>query len=252
MNGENNDGNRDEEACAGVKLVTAKEALKREVRRIEVPENSVLLLSPANLDYESFFSRVRLKLYEDLQTLGFVPRRLTEDKVRQAMAADDDEVYKLAGRLLRQPVQGCGCSKQNTHVEMPRVSQVRTIYNSMRKKHNPALANVLSDHYGTHISWDSSVAAIVRKWVEFLSLNKEILLLFLDDIIINRNATLTVVANAKSLLAHNIWIHKTGRLVNQGSYLKIWANSINRFNDFLSPVTVEVARKVTPIWLLTE
>jgi len=247
------DRNSREEACPEIRLLNAKDALRLELRPIEVPENAELLLSPGNPEYANSFIRVRLKSYEDLQTLGFVPRKLAEDKVRQAMAADDAEMYDLAGKMFRQSPCECGCSKRTMDVSQSRGSPIRMIYNRMRKRHNPALSRVLSDHYGTKISWDTPVPAIVRKWVEFLLLRpEEIIIALLGDITIHRNATLAVAASSKSLLARNIWIHKTGRLVGQGSYLKVWANSINRFSDFLNPAAIAAAQKIAPLWTLTE
>lgn len=252
MNTESADQHGREEGCPEVKLLTAKDALKLELRPIEVPENAEILLSPANPEYASGFARVRLKSYEDLKTLGFVPRKLAEEKVRQAMAADDAEVYDLAGKMLRQSSGECGCSKGATHSSMLRGSPIRGVYNSIRKRHNPALARVLADHYGTQMAWDTPVPAIVRKWVVAVRLNPEIIIALLGDITIHKNAKLTVAASLKSLMAWNIWIHTTGRLVGQGSYLKIWANSINRFTGFLNLTVVDAARKIAPLWTLTE
>jgi hypothetical protein len=133
-----------------------------------------------------------------------------------------------------------------------RGNPIRTTYNGIRKRHNPALARLLSDHYGTQMSWDTPVPAIVRKWVIFLRLNPEIIITLLGDITIHRNATLAVAASSKSLMAWNIWIHTTGRLVAHGSYLKVWANSINRFTDFLSSAVIDAAHKIAPLWALTE
>lgn len=45
MNSENTDRNVREEACPEIRLLTAKEALRLELRPIEVPENAELLLS---------------------------------------------------------------------------------------------------------------------------------------------------------------------------------------------------------------
>lgn len=173
--------------------------------------------------------------------------------MRQAMAADDGEVYNLAAKMLQQSHGECGCSNRATHVSLSRGSPIRTIYNSIRKRHNPALTRVLSDHYGTQMSWDTPVPAIVRKWVAFLPPHPaEPLIALAGDIIIHKNATLAVAASPKSLMAWNIWIHTTGRLVQQGSYLRIWANSINRFTDFMSVATINTSKEIGPIWLLTE
>lgn len=252
MNTEGTDRTRSEEGCQDVRLLAAKDALRSELRPIDVPENTEFLLSPSDPEYASSFARVRVRSYEDLQTLGFVPRRLAEEKVRQAIAADDREVYELASRMPRQSSGDCGCSESPTYASTSRGSPIRTAYNSIRKRHNPTLSRVLADHYGSQITWDAAVTAIARKWTVAVKLNPEIILVLLGDITINKNATLAVAPNSKSLLAWNIWIHTTGRLVGQGSYLKIWANSVNRFPNFLNIAAVEAARKIAPVWSLAE
>jgi hypothetical protein len=108
---------------------------------------------------------------------------------------------------------------------------LRTSYNSIRNRHNPALSKLLAEHYRTHIAWDSPVASIVRKWAD--SVKAVIGIALLQDIIINKDSTLWIDGNVKSLLARNIVIHRTGRLVSGGGYLKIWANSIERMGATL-------------------
>jgi hypothetical protein len=252
MNTETTDNKGRDEARADIKPLTAKEVLKLELRPIEVPEGAEVVLSPADPEYASCFARVRIQSYDDLQTLGFVPRRLAEDKVRQALAADDGEVYELAGKLRQQPAGGCGCSDAAAQGSMLRTSPVRGIYNAIRKRHNPALARVVADHYGSQTTWDAPVPAILRKWMVAISAKPNIVVVVIGNITINKNATLAVAPSSKSLLAWNIWIHSTGKLIAQGSYLKVWANSVSRFPNFLSVADVDTAMKVAPIWSLTD
>ena len=252
MNTDTTDNNGRDEGRADIRTLKAKEVLKLELRPIEVPEGAEVVLSPADPEYASCFARVRIQSYDDLQTLGLVPRRLAEDKVRQALAADDGEVYDLAGKLLKHPADGCGCSDAATQGPMLRTSPVRGTYNAIRKRHNPALARVVADHYGTQMTWDASVPAILRKWMVAISAKPNIVVVVIGNITIHKNATLAVAPSSKSLLAWNIWIHSTGRLIAQGSYLKVWANSVSRFSNFLSAADVDLATKVAPIWSLTD
>jgi hypothetical protein len=218
-----------------------------------VPDNAEVVLSAANREFASFFARVRLKSYADLQLLGFVPRRLAEDKVRQAMATDDEDALRLAAGLQREGDCGCNDARPVLPASRMRGSTLRSVYNRIRKRHNPALARVLSDHYHTLWPWDSPVAAIMRKQVAALNLSTwELLLTVAADITIKSNATLWVGAGVQALLAHNIWIHSTGKLIQQGSYLKLWANSINHFSGSLNLSAVAAASKIGPIWALSE
>lgn len=224
-------------------LVSPKEAIRREARTIEVEENTEFLLSPENRELASYFSRVEIKSYKDLQILGFVPRGLAEEKVRNAIAADDNEVYKIAISLPYEPARNCNCKGHSSEATMSWGKNLRATYNSIRKKHNPALANLLSDYYGKQIEWDSPLPTIIRNWHD--RINRVIITAMFNDIIIHRNATLLVAPSIKVKLANNIWIHRVGgQLAYQGSYLRIWATSINSFND-----TITTKFNFNPPWL---
>jgi hypothetical protein len=212
-----------------------------------VPDDQEIVLSPDNPQFARSFARVQLKAYADLQLLGLVPRYLSEEKVRKAISADDAEVYQMAARTLSLATP-CDCSGHAaSDAAAARANPLRSAYNRLRKHHHPALAAVLAYHYGTHVAWDEPVSSIVRNWTSALRVGSLVHVALIGDITINKNATLTVAAPAKSLLAWNIWIERTGRLVQQGSYLKVWANSINRFRH-LDINLVAAAAKVAPLW----
>jgi hypothetical protein len=68
-------------------------------------------LSPAHPELAESFAKVRLRNFEDLQLLGFVPRKLAEDKIRSALRADDDEVYRIASASTSAPSSShCDCN----------------------------------------------------------------------------------------------------------------------------------------------
>lgn len=236
---------------AEVKLCTAKEALRHEVRQIVVPENAELLLSPSHPELANCFVRVHIKSYEDLQLLGFVPRKLSEEKVRQAIAADNEEVYRLASSMASQlSPHDCECQNQSARTSVSFRDNLRATYDRNRKAHNPALGRLLSDHFGAHVPWDDPLANITRKWI-ILALDNKIyatrplLVVLTADITINRDASLIVDSGLKSLLARDIWIHRRGRLVQKGTYIKIWANSVRSFQD---SNIISAAIKVAPPW----
>lgn len=251
MNADTVDRDEEEEGRAEIRLLDAREVLRLEPRPIVVPEDHEMVLSPDNRQFAESFARVRLKTYEDLQLLGFVPRHLSEEKVRKAIGADDAEVYQMAGRMLSQPTPPCDCSGHALSDQVAaRANPLRSAYNRLRKHHHPSLAAALADHYGAPIAWDEPISAIVRNWTSAVRVRSLVYVALLGDITINKNATLSVAAPAKSLLAWNIWIERTGRLVQQGSYLKVWANSINRFRH-LDLNLVTAAAKIAPVWQLS-
>lgn len=231
------------------KVFTPREALSQKPKKIDVPEGTELFLSPDEEEYKDSFSRIHIKSFEDLQLVGYVRRGLSGEKVLAAIQSDDAEAYKLAASQPQAAAHDCGChghaAQANTFA-----STFKRSYTNVRKRHNPMLSRVLSDHLGSQIGWDSAVASNVRKWSQYIEVNSIIVIAALfEDITINRNSTLRVDAAAKSLFAHNIWIHRTGRLVHEGSYLKIWANSLNRFSTaFVDIATLDVARLVLPTW----
>lgn len=252
MTSVDSDRDADRDVCADLKQLSAREALRLEPRPIVVPEGAEVLLSPSNAEYASGFARISLGSYDDLRLLGLVPRRLAEEKVRQAIEADDSEAYALAGTMLGRAPQPCSCHGRDPDPAAARGNPMRSTYNAIRRRHNPALARVLSDHYGTRMAWDGPVPSIVRKWAVAVARKPDVLVSLYENITIHQNATLSVVPAAKSLMAWNVWIHVTGRLVSQGSYLKLWANSVTRFSGYLSAAQVDTAMKVAPIWSLND
>jgi hypothetical protein len=233
-------------------VLTAREALRRDVHRLEVPEGTEHLLCPGNREQAGRFFRTQIQGYADLQTLGFVPRRLAEEKLRQAIADDDRTVYERVAACA-QPPAPCGCHGNEAGAAPSRTTPLRQAYNATRKSHHPALARLLSDHLGTTVEWDAPLAATTRRWLVAAKMRVVIVGVLLQDIVIHRNAQLSVAAAAKSLLAHDIFIHRTGRLVQQGGYLRIWANSIHRFNDILvSAELISAAKRTSATWLLND
>jgi len=212
--------------CAEVPQRTPREVVSQEPQDMEIPEGAHVSLAPASREMARLFCRVRLESFEDLQTLGFIPRGLAQDRFVRALAEDDEAALKIAQDARQWSPRDCDGERSYS-------DHVRSVYQQIRKSHHPALAGLLSEHYHAPIAWDAPVAGIARKW--FVSLGPSaisILVVALKDIIIHRNATLTVDARSKALLANHIHIHRTGRLVYPGGYLKIWASSIDLFDTF--------------------
>jgi hypothetical protein len=231
---------------------TPHEVLRREAHRLEVPEGTEQLLCPGNREQAGRFFRTQIQSYADLQALGFVPRRLAEDKVRQAVADDDRAVFERVSSCAPPPAL-CNCNGGDHAVPLGRTTPLRQAYNTARKSHHPALSRLLSDHLGTAVEWDAPLAATTRRWLTAIKARTVIVGVLLQDIVIHRNAQLSVAASAKSLMAHDIFIHRTGRLVQQGGYLRVWANSIRRFNDFVvSPELLAQVKRTSASWLLND
>jgi hypothetical protein len=221
----------DESIVDNVSVCSAREVVKRHGPNIEVAEGSQLSFSPSNPEFVRAFARVKLTVFADLQTLGFVPRRLSEDKIRHAIDADNDAAYKFATTQLGFATTDgdCHCGGAPPTFSL----RLREAYRGVRRDHHPALARTLSDHYGTRFSWDDPVPRLVAQWVSYFDerarLERPFLVALLEDITIHRNAILAVDPSLRALYANDIWIHRRGTLSHRGAYVRIWANRIQSF-----------------------
>jgi hypothetical protein len=217
----------------GIKTCSASEALRGEQENLVVEENQTVAFSPANRDVAHHFVRVRLTGFEDLQTIGFVPRRLSEDAARRAILADNDETYKLAASQMASSQTSCRCERSDRHANFK--TQLRDVYTRIRRFNNPALARVLSDHYETHIPFHDPFPALVNNWISYLDFTvrfgEPILLSVLADVTIHRGGVLVTDRKLKSFRAWNIWIHSRGQMVHKSTYIMVWANKIASFLD---------------------
>jgi hypothetical protein len=215
---------------AELKPCSATEALRRDAVDLQVDDDEQLVLSPTDRSHHSYFARIRLQAFDDLQVLGLVPRGLRQEAIRTAIAADDEAVQRLAEERVRRgdAAAPCGCSQSGGR-SLSFSASLRASYQALRRDYNPALARVLSNHYGTELAWDSHLAISVRGWTSRFSKEALVTVALFRDIQIGRNARLDVEASSVELLARNIRIHRSGTLSHHGGYLRIWANSIETY-----------------------
>ena len=191
----------DEERRAETPLMSAREVLGLEPRPLVVPEDQEMVLSPDNPNFARSFARVRLKRLCGPSVAGFRAAPSVGGQSAEGISADDAEVYQMATRALSLATP-CDCSGHAASDQAAaRANPLRSAYNRLRKRHHPALAAVLADHYGTHVAWDEPASSIVRNWTSALRVGSLVHIALLGDITINKNATLTVASPAKSLLA---------------------------------------------------
>lgn len=238
---------------------TPAEALRREPVSLEVDDDTQLALSPMRRSQHRYFARVRLSGFADLQVLGLVPRRIKEQAVRTAIASDDEQALRLAtDRLARggaRPPARCGCAgegagegeaEQRPGPQRASFTQeLDAAYREIRRDYHPALARVLSEHHGVELAWNSPLAASVKGWASKVSRESLSLVGLFQDITIGRKATLELTPASRVLLARSIRIHREGRLVHRGAYLRLWANSIESYLDLLPAITTG-----KPLWAL--
>ena len=244
---QNDDRKSDSEIVTKIKNLSAKELTRQRGRDIVVPEDKTLELTPSSGEFLESFARVQVSSFEDAQIMGFVPRKLTEDKVMKAIAEDDALAYKMAARRFN-PSAGCGCNHSES--ESNKVVSLRSTYAGFRRRNNPTLAGLVSEKIGIQLDWDSSLPSSVRKWAINARVGINIIALLLADITINRNSTLAIDAGTKSLWAHDIWIHRSGKMIQSGSYMRVWANSLNSFNNMIDASAVVDLKKHGIPWQL--
>jgi hypothetical protein len=219
---------------------TARQALQREPVDLEVRDGEEVFLSPLRRGHHKYFAKVRVAAFEDLQVLGLVPRRLREQAVRAAIASDDQDALRLAQeRVARGTAPAAACSCESGHHHPPSFSRdLKSTYRDIREDYHPALSRILSEHFGTEFAWDSTLAGSVGGWVRRLTARDLIVTtLIAKDITIGRRATLVLHERSTVLLARAVRIHRTGRLVHRGGFLRIWASSIDSFLDFVDVIS---------------
>lgn len=227
---------------------SVKEVLSRSTDNLVVPDGQTIEFTPSNRELSQHFARVRLTAFEDLQLLGFVPRGLREEDVRKAIASDDDQAYRMAAASISTLTHDCTCSPRHDTV----ADRLVAAHRQARRSNNPALARLLSDHYRADIAFHDPLPVLTRNWISYFDTKRHfdagIVISLLTDVTIHRNAVLATDRTVKTLLARNIWIHRSGQLLQRGSYMRIWAHTISRFLDFediLTTLSVDAPWRTT-------
>lgn len=204
--------------------ISARELLKQRGRDLEVQENEVVHLDPAKGQYRDSMFNVRVASFEDAQLMGMIPRKAKREAIVKAIAADDAKAYKLATRHF-DPTASCACHGAEQGLSL------QATYLAFRKRNNPYLAEVLSEVVGSKFEWHSPAVSALRKYAIIASTGFNLISALFTDITINRGSSLVVGRRARSMFANHIAIHRTGKLIQTGGYLRIWATSLTRFSD---------------------
>jgi hypothetical protein len=230
----------DDVKVADIRAMSAAELIRQDPRDLDVPENTELLLSPDDPHLVHHFARVDIRSYEDLQLLGFVPRGLNLEALHRALGEDDEASQQVAQTQLN---RGEPCDDADDQ-ESSYGSSMRELTARIRRDYHPSLSRVLSEHYRTEIALDSLRAQIVWKWASSIERwnERSVVATLFQDITVNKNATLHIDKSNRLLMAGDIRIHKTGKIVRSGGYLKIWAHSVSAFTDFSEVITAAVHR----------
>lgn len=209
-----------------------EEALRRDLVDLLVDDEAEMQLAANRSECRDYFARVHANSVHDLQILGLVPRGLREEELKQAMSQDDRAAFETAREISSRGVApSCACGATPDAAHIPYGANVALTYAAVRKAFNPALAALLSTHQKTTFRWDSIHTQAVRGWLD--RLNKvvaevPVLIALFRDIRVGHNSRVVLDPQCAQLFARGIYIHKTGTLVHQSGYLRIWASEISR------------------------
>lgn len=223
-------------------LLRPENVLRREMHDFRVGAGAELYLSPEHPNCRDFFASIDVRSIKDLQTLGLVPREVPEQELRRAIAADDEAALATAREiLLRTPAHPCPCGEKEGGAAQPAQPYARALkqaYVHARRMYNPSLAQLMSRHQRVSFAWDSVAVASVRGWAARMetALQTRVTAALFQDITVEKGATLVLDPDTSVLFGRSILIHKTGRIVHRGGYLRIWASEIVQF-DFAATST---------------
>lgn len=194
---------------------------------ISLRPDETLDLDPSNERVRGFYHEAEIRSFADLQTLDLIPRRLDENRVREAINADDDEVLAAAMRRAGNGDRDCGCSSEDGGTtrssKLAYSDDLRSMYSAMRRRYNPRLARILTENTGVFHNYDDIAPAVVTHWSKnWWSTPAMLLQLWLFmDVEVGANSTLVLGKSAKGLYCGDLRIHVGGRLVVKGSAVKI-------------------------------
>lgn len=231
-------------------VYTPEEVLKRRHSDLLLEDGAEVHLLAETNDSLDYFARVRANSVSDLQTLGLVPRGLSEESIRKAVTDDDKTAYQTARDIMsRGAPHECSCESKTAGATNSYNTSFARTYRNIRKSAHPALATLLSDHQQTDFRWDSIHVQSVKGWLDRVSQalsRTPLIVALINDIRIGRQSRLVVDPKCVSVLARGIYIHRTGTLIHRGGYLRIWAGQISRYEDFSS-----IVRDIRIPWVLT-
>ena len=198
--------------------------LERERPDLIVESSHAHRLTRDHHDAAKYFERVTVGSFADLQTLGFAPKRLTEARVRQAIGDDDAEALRAMHESTRlDPHEGCSCSS----AQQSAAPIIRNAYDRIRPQQHPHLARLFSGELGVHFQFDAIPVRVLAGALAQMQILPLLLELFLvRDIVVQRDATLTIDATVSLLRARDVKLFVGAKLVTTTPYLKVICRSV--------------------------
>jgi hypothetical protein len=191
---------------------------------INVPPRESITIGPFETRHAETFRIAEVRSFSDLQSLGLVPRNLSEDVARDAMLGDDDEFRTLRRTARSAPEHGeCSCHEQEAgHGPSIRRSRVQS-------RLAEALASSMPAFRRSAAREDAGVVHIyqhLRRWFDqpaaFL-----VGLVRANSIFIETDGVLVMSPTVSVLDVDTIDIRLGGRLRFQGSSVNVRCGTMN-------------------------
>jgi hypothetical protein len=208
---------------------SVEEALRAQREDLHVEPDTEIVLGPENEQLSAARKVVEVRTFADLQLLGYIPESLEEGRVAEALARDDEHARELAREYVLRGRSPCSCgdgddARQEAPLKHSYGRAYRDTYIGIQKSHAPNLARYMSDASGSSYQPGDLQVARVRGWDTALKRVGPPVMHFiwaLKDVEIGKNATLTLGAGENGLYCGELRIHVGGRLVVNGSGVKI-------------------------------
>lgn len=225
--------------------ISVEEALRDTRLSLDVPEGTELTVGPFEEQFFEAFHLVEVRLFDDLQQLGFINREISEERMIGAIRADDQS-YRESLERVTSHNSSCSCERQDhqQEIKISRRQFQNNLINLLQPLHRDLLqANDPAVIHPYHHA---------RAWLSRASLYI-VGIYSLLDINIGDSATLIMTPTVQALYANDINIGKNGRLrfTSGGVHVKCKTlNGPNRFSDlklvekYVSGLSREIRRNV--------
>ena len=204
--------------------IDVSRALQSNGVSINVPPGESLTTGPFEARYAEAYRIAEVRSFADLQSLGLVPRDLSEEVARDAMLGDDDEFRTLRRTARNAAERGeCSCHEQTAgHGSSIRRSRVQS-------RLSEALASSTRGFRSAAAREDAGVVHVyqhLRRWFDQPA-NFLVGLVRANTIFIETDGLLVMSPTVNVLDVDTIDIRLGGRLKFQGSSVNVRCGTLN-------------------------
>jgi len=191
-------------------------------RDIVVKPNETMSLSYADKQHLELFCRVQIKDFGDLQELKYLPDKIDEKSLMNAIQKDDLEFFRISsGGLSTLNQEDCNCGHKKK-INQP---------GWKRKQYNIHLAALLSDRYNQPFKWNDARIQKIFAIYNWYWRNKKFpfrlpVWITVKDIVVGENGVLNF-PDCDGLNAANIKLHKDSSVNFGRGYVKINCTSLS-------------------------